>query len=327
MSRLFRDVEGGRLSPHRSVVCIGAFDGLHCGHQALVRRTLARARQCDAEAVVISFEPLPREFFMGAAAPPRIASARDRVERLFALGVDRVGVLRFNRRMANFSAEDFVQRLLVERLAACEVWVGEDFRFGHQRRGDVAMLRQLGATHDFVAEAIDTHTHAGHRVSSSAVRNALGEGRLADAAELLGRPYSISARVVRGKQLGRKLGFPTANMHVPGRVPAMQGIFASRIHGLFAQPWPAVSSQGTRPTVQGTSVLLESHLFDIDIDLYGRRLEVEFVAKLRDELKFDSLDALTEQMHRDAAAARELLGIAPASHAPPHPSSERRIPA
>lgn len=309
MSRLFRDVEGGRLSPHRSVVCIGAFDGLHCGHQELVRHTLARARALGAEAVVVSFEPLPREFFMGDAAPPRIASARDRIERLFALGIDRVGVLRFNARMANMSAEDFVQRLLVERLAAAEVWVGEDFRFGHRRRGDVAMLQALGVEFGFHAEAIDTHIHEGLRVSSSGVRTALAEGRLDDAELLLGRPYSVSARVVRGKQLGRKLGFPTANMRVPGRVPAMQGIFATRIHGLFEHPWPAVSSQGTRPTVSGNEVLLESHLFDIDIDLYGRRLEVEFVAKLRDEEKFDSLEALTEQMHRDAAAARAILGI------------------
>ncbi|MCK7593209.1 bifunctional riboflavin kinase/FAD synthetase [Pseudomarimonas salicorniae] len=307
MSRLVRDVEGGPLATQPSVVCIGAFDGLHVGHQALVRHTLARARSIGALAGVISFDPLPREFLLGAEAPPRVASARDRFERLRAMGVDLVGLLRFNARLASMSAEDFVTRVLVGRWQVAEVWVGEDFRFGHKRRGDLALLRQMGETLGFRAEAIETHEIDGQRVSSSAVRAALAVGDFDTVERALGRPYSISGKVIRGRQLGRELGYPTANQRLAGVRPALTGIFATRVHGVGERPWPAVSSLGTRPTVDGVEPLLETHLFDFDGDLYGRRIEVEFVARLRDELKFESLEALTEQMHRDAAQARAIL--------------------
>jgi riboflavin kinase/FMN adenylyltransferase len=307
MSRLVRDVEGGPLATQRTVVCIGAFDGLHVGHQALVRHTVARARALGALAGVISFDPLPREFLLGDAAPPRVASARDRFERLRAMGVDVIGLLRFNAKLASMPAEDFVSRVLVQRWRVAEVWVGEDFRFGHRRGGDLALLQRLGAEAEFRAAAIDTHELDGQRVSSSAVRAALAIGDFAAAERMLGRRYSIAGTVVHGRQLGRTLGFPTANQRLDGGRPALSGIFASRVHGIGSGPWPAVSSLGTRPTVQGVEPLLETHLFDFDGDLYGRRIEVEFVARLRDELKFDSLQALTEQMHRDAAQARRLL--------------------
>jgi len=314
MCRLFRDIQGGLISPRGSVVCIGAFDGLHLGHRALVGRTLERARALDADATVLTFEPLPREFFMGASAPPRIASARDRVERLRAMDIDLVGLLRFNAALASMGAEDFVRRVLVDRLGAREVWVGGDFRFGHRRSGDLALLQSLGAELGFAAHCIDTHHFDGQRVSSSAIRTALAEGALDIAAKLLGRPYSIANRVVHGKQLGRTLGYPTANLHVPGRTPALGGIFASRVHGVGERPWPSVSSLGTRPTVAGgQQPLLEAHLFDFDGDLYGRRIEVEFVAKLRDEIKFSDFPALVAQMDRDAQAARAILA-APADN-------------
>jgi riboflavin kinase / FMN adenylyltransferase len=311
MSRLVRDVDGAPLDrgrpTQRSVVCIGAFDGLHTGHQALVRHTLARARAREATPGVISFDPLPREFLLGAKAPPRIASARDRVERLLALGVERVGLLRFNAALAALPAERFVEDVLVRRWRVAEVWVGEDFRFGHRRGGDLALLQVLGQRHGFSAHAIDTHHSLGERVSSSLVRAALAEGRFADVERLLGRPYRIAGRVVRGRQLGRQLGYPTANQRLRGGVPAIGGIFATRVHGIGDAPWPAVSSLGTRPTVGGVEPLLETHLFDFDGDLYSRRIEVEFVARLREERKFDSLEALTEQMHRDAVEARRIL--------------------
>ncbi len=310
MCRLFRDVVGGRVSARGSVVCIGAFDGLHLGHRALIGRTLARARALDVDAAVITFEPLPREFFMGAAAPPRIASARDRFERLRAIGIDRVGLLRFNAALAAMSAEAFVERVLVGRLGVREVWIGPDFRFGHKRAGDLALLQQLGARHGFHAESIDTHHIGDARVSSSKVREALAAGDLDTAAVMLGRRYSIASRVVHGRQLGRQLGYPTANLHVPGRVPALGGIFATRVHGVGERPWPSVSSLGTRPTVTGNAEpLLEAHLFDFAGDLYGRRIEVEFVAKLRDEQKFPDLPALVAQMDRDAQAARAILAV------------------
>ncbi|KAB7764630.1 bifunctional riboflavin kinase/FAD synthetase [Xanthomonas maliensis] len=307
MSRLFRDVDGEVLCPRGSVVCIGAFDGLHLGHRALVQHAVARARALDVPAVAISFEPLPREFFAPSAPPPRLTLARSKVEGLYRFGVDSVGMIRFDRRLASLSAEDFVRLALVGRLAAREVWIGPEFRFGHRRAGDVALLRALGAQHGFVADEIaPVHLH-GERISATRIRESLVAGRFAHAAELLGRPYAIGGRVVRGQQLGRTLGYPTANLRFP-RTPALSGIYATRVHGVADQPWPSVSSFGTRPTVAGVEPLLEAHLFDFQGDLYGRHIEVEFVAKLRDEEKFDGLDALTAQMHRDAAQARALLG-------------------
>lgn len=306
MSRLFRDVDGGPLSPRGSVVCIGAFDGLHGGHRALVRHTAARARALGVDAVALSFEPLPREFFARENPPPRLTLARAKVEGLRELGADTVGLLRFDAAMAAMSAEDFVRRMLVERLSACEVWIGPEFRFGHRRGGDLALLQAMGAELGFTANEIEAVQSQGERISSTRIREALKQGDFADAARLLGRPYAIGGRVVRGQQLGRTLGFPTANLRFP-KTPALSGIYATWVHGVAEQPWASVSSFGTRPTVDGVEPLLEAHLFDFAGDLYGRHIEVEFVAKLRDELKFPDLPSLTEQMHRDAEQARVLL--------------------
>ena len=208
--------------------------------------------------------------------------------------------------MVAMSARDFIQKVLVDRLAAREVWVGPDFRFGHRREGDVAMLQAEGARHGFSAQAIAPVLLDGERVSSSAIRAALSSGDFADAQRLLGHPYSICGRVVRGKQLGRTLGFPTANLRFP-RKPALQGIYATRVHGVGDAPIDSVSSFGTRPTVDGIEPLLEAHLFDFEGDLYGSHIDVEFVAKIRDEEKFDSLEALTARMRQDADIARTLL--------------------
>lgn len=306
MSRLFRDVDGGRLFPHGSVVCIGAFDGLHTGHRALVRHAVARAQAAGLPAVALTFEPLPREFFARDNPPPRLTLARTKVEGLHGLGVESVGLLRFNAALSAMSAEDFVSTLLVGRLGAREVWIGPDFRFGHRRGGDLALLQELGVKQGFSAAAIEpVHLHD-ERVSSTRIRDALRSGDFSTAARLLGRPYAIDGRVVRGKQLGRMLGFPTANLRFP-KTPALSGIYATWVHGVGDRPWPSVSSFGTRPTVDGVEPLLEAHLFDFDGDLYGRHIEVEFVAKLRDELKFPDLSSLTEQMQRDAETARRLL--------------------
>ena len=307
MSRLFRDVEGGPRCPHGSAVCIGAFDGLHLGHQALVRRTVERARELGVPAVALTFEPLPREFFAGGNPPPRLLLPRGKAERLLAMGVDQVGLLRFDRRLSSLTAEEFAQTVLQRRLSACEVWVGPDFRFGKARMGDIELLRRVGATLGFQAEEIAPVEVDGVRVSSTRIRAALQSGDFAAASRLLGRAYSIGGHVVRGKQLGRTLGFPTANLRFGGKTPALSGIYATWVHGLGSTPRASVSSLGTRPTVAGVEPLLEAHLFDFAGDLYGRRIEVEFVAKLRDELKFPDLTSLTEQMHRDAAQARAIL--------------------
>jgi len=306
MSRLFRDVEGGPRCPHGSVVCIGAFDGLHLGHQALVRRTVERARELGLPAVALSFEPLPREFFAPVHPMPRLLLPRAKIEGLLGLGVDQVGLLRFDKKLSGLSAEEFVSLVLKERLAAREVWVGPEFRFGKGRVGDIALLRELGARLGFAADEIAPVHLDGERVSSTRIRAALLSGDFELAARLLGRPYAISGRVVHGGKLGRELGFPTANLRFGGKTPPLSGIYATWVHGL-GQPYPSVSSLGTRPTVDGVELLLEAHLFDFNADLYARRIEVEFVAKLRDELKFPDLASLTEQMHRDADQARAIL--------------------
>jgi riboflavin kinase/FMN adenylyltransferase len=307
MSRLFRDVEGELLCPQGSVVCIGAFDGLHLGHRALVGHVRARARAAGLAAVALSFEPLPREFFGRDQAPPRLSLPRAKFEGLRDLGMDVVGLLRFNAAMAAMAPEDFVHRVLVGRLAAREVWVGPEFRFGHRRAGDLALLQALGRSEGFTASAIEPVVAGGERVSSTALRQQLAAGDLEGAARELGRRYAISGKVVRGKQLGRKLGYPTANIRLAGKRPALSGIYATWVHGIGAEPMASVSSLGTRPTVQGVEPLLEAHVFDFSGDLYGRRLEVEFVAKLRDEEKFNDLPALVRQMDLDSAQARRAL--------------------
>jgi riboflavin kinase/FMN adenylyltransferase len=318
MNRLFRDVEGGPLCPRGSVVCIGAFDGLHLGHRALVQHAATRARALDLPMVAVGFEPLPREFFATDAPPPRLLLPRAKVEGLRGLGADLVGLLRFDARLAAMSAEAFVREVLLERLSAREVWVGPGFRFGKGRAGDIETLRSVGDASGFIAGEIEPVRLDGERVSSTRIRTALQAGDFTSAARLLGRSYAIGNRVVRGRQLGRTLGFPTANLRFDGKTPPLSGIFATWVHGVGARPWPSVSSFGTRPTVNGVEPLLEAHLFDFDGDLYGRRIEVEFVAKLRDEEKFDTLPALVVQMQRDAAQARLVL-----DH-PNHPQAQRQ---
>jgi riboflavin kinase/FMN adenylyltransferase len=307
MSLVFRDAAGPSLAPGGSVACVGAFDGVHLGHRALLARVVERARAENRTAIAISFEPIPREFFARGAPVPRLASVREKIERIGEAGIDRLLLLRFDAKLAAMSAEDFVARVLRERCGVREVWVGADFRFGHQRRGDVAMLQRLGAEQGFAAQTLSDVAIDGERVSSSAIRAHLAAGEFDDASRLLGRPFSIGGHVVRGAQLGRKLGYPTANIRLGRRVSPVGGIFAVRVRGIERDARPGVASLGIRPTVDGTEPLLEAHLFDFDGDLYGRRIDVEFVAKLRDEAKFADLDAMVRQIDRDAEQARAIL--------------------
>ena len=307
MSKLFRDVGGEVVCPQGSVACIGAFDGLHRGHQALVGHALARARALGVPAVALSFEPLPREYFARGERPPRLLLPRAKFEGLRDLGMDVVGLLRFNAELSAMPAGEFVRRVLVERLRVREVWVGPQFRFGKGRQGDLGLLQELGAEFGFVAGEIAPVEVAGERVSSSRLREQLAAGDLDGATQALGRRYAIDGKVVRGRQLGRRLGYPTANLRLMGKRTALTGIYATWVHGVGDTPRASVSSLGTRPTVYGTEPLLEAHLFDFDGDLYGSRIRVEFVAKLRDEEKFDDLPALVRQMDVDAEQARRHL--------------------
>ena len=307
MSKLFRDVAGENLCPQGSVVCIGAFDGLHRGHQALVGHARLRARELGVPAVALSFEPLPREYFARGERPARLTLPRAKFEGLRALGMDHVGLLRFNAALSSMSPADFVERILVRRLSAREVWVGPEFRYGKARAGDLAHLQTAGERLGFRAGEIAPVFVAGERVSSSRLREQLAAGDLDGVAEGLGRRYAIDGKVVHGRELGRRLGFPTANLRLQGKRAALTGIFATWVHGVEKGAHASVSSLGTRPTVFGTEPLLEAHLFDFDGDLYGRRLRVEFVSKLRDEEKFADLPALVRQMNIDAEQARKVL--------------------
>lgn len=289
-------------------LAIGNFDGVHRGHQALLARMTAAAARRGLEPAVMTFEPHPREFFTPDRAPARVANLRDKIEALAAAGVRRVFVQHFNRAFASIDATAFIERVLVEGCAMRHLVVGDDFRFGARRAGDVALLRAHAARLGYDVEQMDTLADGSERVSSSAVRAALERGDLATAARLLGRPYTISGRVLHGAKLGRTIGFPTLNLRIAHRRPAVNGIFAVRVHGIDDRPWPGVASVGLRPTVDASGRwVLEVHLFDFARDIYGRLVRVEFLHRLRSEEKYDSIDALTAAIARDAEQARALL--------------------
>lgn len=314
MSVLFRDTAGPNLAPRGSVVCVGAFDGMHLGHRALLAHAHDRAIVRGLTSLAISFAPIPREFFAHGALVPRLATVREKIEGFGECGIARVLLLRFDAALAAMSAEAFIEKVLVERSGAREIWVGADFRFGHARRGNVEMLRAFGERHDFSVSVLPDVEVGAERVSSSAIRQHLAAGEFDAAARLLGRRFTIGGHVVRGQQLGRMLGYPTANIRLGKRTAPVGGIFAVRVHGIGTAPRPGVASLGVRPTIapSGTATaepLLEAHLFDFDGDLYGRRIEIEFVQKLREEEKFGDLDAMVRQIDRDAAAARQILDV------------------
>ena len=287
----------------RCALTIGNFDGVHRGHRALIDRVVARARENDFTSCVLTFEPHPREFFAGEAAPARITRLRDKLELLAQAGVERVHVARFDARFAALAPERFAEDVLVDGLGVRTLTIGRDFRYGARRAGDFATLEAAGKRHGFSLEAMDDVEFEGRRVSSSAVRAALEAGDLRAAERLLGHPYSISGRVAHGAKLGRGLGFPTANI-VLRRPPPISGIFAVEVDRYGR----GVASVGRRPTVNPVAIpLLEVHLFDRDEDLYGEHLRVRFLKKLRDEEKYDGLPALQAAIARDARQAREFF--------------------
>jgi riboflavin kinase/FMN adenylyltransferase len=282
---------------------IGNFDGVHRGHQAMLSRLVEAADDLSLAPAVMTFDPHPLEFFAPQSAPPRLSSLRAKLDRFDAHGVEHVHLVRFDAKFAGLSPADFIERVLVRQLAVRWVLVGEDFRFGKGRAGDLATLRDAART--FSVESMHTVEVEGERASSSAVRTALGTGDLERAAALLGRPYAISGRVAHGRKLGRSLGFPTANIPLRTK-PPLTGIFAVRVHGLGAAPRTGVASLGVRPTVmESANPLLEVFVFDFDESIYGRRVTIEFMHKLRDEARYDNLDALTHQIRNDVAQARD----------------------
>lgn len=308
---LSRDSSGAALTPQGSVVAIGAFDGVHLGHQSLLSQLRARADALGLPAVVVSFEPLPRQHF--ARAPLlRLTPFRERFERIRSFGIDHLLSLRFDDDLAGTSAEDFIDQVLVRRLHAREVWVGPGFRFGKSRVGDLELLQAAGLRCGFEAREVAARTADGERISSSRIREELLSSEFDAAEHALGRRYTYCGRVVRGQQLGRQLGFPTANLRWPQNSQGFGGIFAVRVEGGGLHQHPGVASLGYRPVVHGKELLLEVHLFEFDGDLYGKRLTIDFIAKQRDEWHFPDLASLVEQIRRDADEALRLLGVRPA---------------
>ena len=295
-----------RSLPGPIALTIGNFDGVHRGHQAMLMRLRECAAELNLPPCVMTFEPHPREFFSPANAPARLTSLREKLGLFAAAGVARTYVCRFDRRLATLPAEDFVEHNLRAILDARWVLIGDDFRFGAKRQGDLGLLQRYAAT-DFEVESMPSVELDGMRVSSTAVRVALAEGRLDTAAHLLGRNYAISGRVVHGEKTGRKLGYPTANIQLKHNKPPLAGIFAVKLLGL-ERPFYGVASLGTRPTIRPEGLpTLEVHLFDFDRNIYGKHVSVAFLHKLRDEERYPDLAILTAQIGRDVVAARNWL--------------------
>lgn len=300
--QVFRHIPNSLQMP--CALAIGNFDGMHLGHQALLSKLVETAKAHQLTPAVMTFEPHPREFFAPESAPARLCSMREKLEYFADAGVERTYVCRFNRRFAKVSADEFMQHILRDSLNAQAILVGEDFRFGAMRSGSIVDFMREGFNLVSLPQVNLANQHQDpERVSSTRVRAALAAGRLDEAAKLLNRSYSISGKVVHGAKRGRQLGFPTANIHMRHERPALTGVYAVKLDGL-----PSVANLGVRPTIAGVPKLsLEVHVLDFDGDLYDRHVHVEFLHKIRDEMKFDGLDALKAQIAQDVIVARKFF--------------------
>jgi len=302
--KLVRGLHNLRPEHHGCVATIGNFDGVHLGHQAVLGQLSEKAAELCLPTTVIVFEPQPQEFFAPHSALPRLTRFREKLKALLRFSVGRVVCLHFDRRLAAMPAREFIDRVLIEGLGVRYLVVGDDFRFGAKRQGDFAMLQEAGARHGFQVVNMHTFYIDGERVSSTRIRDALARGDLNEAEKLLGRPYRMCGRVAHGDKRGRSIGFPTANIYLHRKATPVQGVYAVEMFGLDVEPVEGVANVGTRPTVDGTRTLLEVHLFDFDQDIYGHHVHVDFLHKLRDECRFDSFDALKQQIERDVEKAR-----------------------
>ncbi len=286
-----------------SAVTIGNFDGVHRGHQLVISQLKRVAQLASLPTVVIIFEPQPIEYFAPERAPKRLARFREKIAYLKAQQIDYLLCLHFDARLAEQSAEDFVQKILLESLNTRHLVIGDDFHFGKNRQGNFEFLRQHSARFGFTVDETETLMEDGERVSSTRVRHCIEQGDFEKAAELLGRPYSLSGRIAHGQKLGRQLGYPTINIKMGDKTLIVKGIFAVRVKGIDNRVLEGVASIGTRPTVAGVDTILEVYILDFDQDVYGYSVEVEFLHKLRDEQKFDSLEELTVHIGRDTENA------------------------
>jgi riboflavin kinase/FMN adenylyltransferase len=312
---LIRGLHNLRAAHRDCVATIGNFDGVHLGHQAVLEALTARARAAGLPSLVIIFEPQPMEFFCPDQAPARLTRLREKLEAIGNFGIDRVLLIRFDARFARVDAQEFVRRILVGKLAIRHLYVGDDFRFGKDRVGDFDLLRAMGEEAGFGVESLDTVAEAGDRVSSTRIREALQQGDLAHAERCLGRRYRICGHVAHGNKRGRTIGFPTMNVGLLRRSTPLRGVFAVQVLGLADRPLPGVANIGNRPTLAGDDrFLLEVHLFDFAGEVYGRHVEVDFVEYIREERRFESFEALREQIGRDAERAREIHRLDARAH-------------
>lgn len=303
---LIRGLSGLRARHRPCVATIGAFDGVHRGHRAVVDQLLEQAREHDLPPTVVTFEPHPREYLQRQQAPARLTTLREKVEVLGGAGVARLLYLRFDETLRQMDPQAFIDAVLLRGIGVRALILGDDFRFGRGRAGDSDMIRDAGRRGGFVTLPTATRQHLGERISSTRIRTALAAGDFALAEALLGRPYSFSGRVIHGRRLGREIGTPTANIALGRRVAPLSGVFAVSVRGACLSAAPAVANVGTRPTVDTAArPTLEVHVFDLDRDLYGQRLQVTFHHKLRDEQRFASVDALRAQIHADRDGARD----------------------
>jgi len=306
---LFRYLDSFPVSLQGGVLTIGSFDGVHQGHQRVLKRVRSLADEYGVPALVMSFEPTPKEFFMQAKAPARIYTWRQRYLALQEQTCDAVLQLKFDQAMADYAAEAFIKDILVDKLKIKHLVIGDDFHFGKNRTGNYALLLEAGQKFGFRVEDTQTLQLDSQRVSSTSIRAALGNGNFDLVEELLGRKYVMSGKVIHGQKLGRTLGFPTLNIPVKRQVSPLHGIYAVKVHGLAEDALPAIASIGTRPVVKGREWLLEVHLIDHQGDYYAQHAEVEFCCFLRSERNFPSLDALQEQMALDLNEAREFFDL------------------
>ena len=305
MTIVIRGLGNIASAPKRGAVTIGNFDGVHLGHQALLKKTVEKARALQTKSIAIIFEPQPFEFFARDANTPRLTRWREKFCLIAEQGIDAVLVIRFNKAFAGLTAAQFVDEILGTALQASYVIVGDDFQFGRGREGNLEFLKNAGAWLGFPVEAMPSVELEGERISSTRVRKALADANHELVNRLLGRPYAMQGRVVYGDQRGTKMGFPTANIYLHRKVTPVQGVYVVRMHGVDKQGLPGVANVGVRPTIGGTRSLLEVHLFDFQQTIYGRHVSVEFCQKLRPEQRYANLDLLIEQIWKDAQQARQ----------------------
>ena len=298
------------LDPFKNgcVLSIGNFDGLHLGHRAVIKKLAERGEARGLPVVIMTFEPQPLEYFLGDNAPSRLMCLREKVIEFNKLPVDNLLMVRFNRYFANCDAEQFIDDILINKLNVKHLVIGDDFHFGKARRGNFAMLKEKGKLYGFSVEDTGSCQIAGLRISSTLIRDALGAGDLIQAEKLLGHCYSVCGRVAHGEKLGRTIGYPTANIKMFRKNTPVNGVFAVTMTGIDGLELEGVANVGTRPTVDGGSkVVLETYLFDFDKEIYGRYVEVRFKQKIRDEIRFQSLEQLKAQIKKDVAEAKNIF--------------------